>query len=128
MNTHSLGSDTSHEPANASHAAEAHAGPANPVRLRIYSQIIRKTESDQVRPALMLPLPSTTVILRFGGGGVVTTRTDGNGWVFLPAETAGERVVMDPLVEPFLEFDAPECVLAPTGENVLKQRLTVQDK
>ena len=83
---------------------------------------------DQVRPALMLPLPSTTVILRFGGGGVVTTRTDGNGWVFLPAETAGERVVMDPLVEPFLEFDAPECVLAPTGENVLKQRLTVQDK
>jgi hypothetical protein len=123
---------TSHDVERANQVVQELRDLANPVRLSIYFQHLRYNKWDQViqderQPyLLMMRLRNTTVTLRFGGGGQVTTRTDDDGWVYLRPETAGERVVMDPVVEPNFEVQATECVLTRTGENVLKQRVKVR--
>jgi hypothetical protein len=123
------GSLTSHDAERANQVLQELRELANPVRLQILFQHSRYDEWDRMFTGgaqpyrLRLPLRSETVTLRFGGGGSVTTRTDDRGWVYLRAETAGERVVMAPVVTPNFEVQNSECVLTRHGENELRQRV-----
>ena len=120
------GSLSSHDAERANQVVQELRDLANPVRLRIHSQIYKYYPSGRVFVEQKdMPLCSTTVTLRFGSGSSVTTRTDAAGWVFLRGETAGEQVDMDPIVENPIRCWVRKCVLARTGENVIHQELTV---